>query len=99
MDNVYVVDSCNLSTGQGLVVIEAAIAAQRGDKAEDIVAMLNELTSRVDTSFVVDKLDYLVKGGRCSSAAALGANLLNLKPCIEVKNGKMTVVKKYRGNF
>ena len=51
------------------------------------------------TSFLVDKLDYLVKGGRCSSAAALGANLLNLKPCIEVKNGKMSVVKKYRGNY
>ena len=99
MDNVYVVDSCNLSTGQGLVVIEAAIAAQRGDKAEDIVAMLNELTSRVDTSFVVDKLDYLVKGGRCSSAAALGANLLNLKPCILLADGKMGVGKKYRGNW
>ena len=99
MDNVYVVDSCNLSTGQGLVVIEAAIAAQRGDKAEDIVAMLNELTGRVDTSFVVDKLDYLVKGGRCSSAAALGANLLNLKPCILLADGKMGVGKKYRGNW
>lgn len=99
MDNVYVVDSCNLSTGQGLMVIEAAIAAQRGDKAEDIVVMLNELAGRIDTSFVVDKLDYLVKGGRCSSAAALGANLLNLKPCIEVKDGKLGVVKKYRGNY
>ncbi len=99
MDNVYVVDSCNLSTGQGLMVIEAAIAAQRGDKAEDIVAMLEELTGRIDTSFVVDKLDYLVKGGRCSSAAALGANLLNLKPCILLADGKMGVGKKYRGNW
>ena len=99
MDNVYVVDSCNLSTGQGLMVIEAAIAAQRGDKAEDIVAMLNELTGRIDTSFVVDRLDYLVKGGRCSSAAALGANLLNLKPCILLTDGKMGVGKKYRGNW
>lgn len=99
MDNVYVIDSCNLSTGQGLVVIEAAIAAQRGEKAEDIVAMLNELTGRIDTSFVVDKLDYLVKGGRCSSAAALGANLLNLKPCILLADGKMGVGKKYRGNW
>lgn len=98
-DNVFAVDSCNLSTGQGLVVIEAAIAAQRGDKAEDIVAMLKELTGRIDTSFVVDKLDYLVKGGRCSSAAALGANLLNLKPCILLTDGKMTVGKKYRGNW
>ena len=99
LDNVYVVDSRNLSTGQGLVVIEAAIAAQRGDKPEDIVAMLNDLVDRVDTSFVVDKLDYLVKGGRCSSAAALGANLLNLKPCILLADNKMGVGKKYRGNW
>ena len=99
MDNVYVIDSCNLSTGQGLMVIEAAVAAQRGDKPEDIVTMLNELVDRIDTSFVVDKLDYLVKGGRCSSAAALGANLLNLKPCILLADGKMGVGKKYRGNW
>lgn len=98
-DNVYVVDSRNLSTGHGLVVLEAALAAQRGDKAEDIAAHLNELTGRVEASFVVDNLDYLVKGGRCSSAAALGANLLKLKPCIEVVHGKMKVGKKYRGNF
>ena len=99
MDNVYVIDSENLSTGQGLLVIEAAVAAQRGDKAEDIVAMLKDVVSRIDTSFVVDKLDYLVKGGRCSSAAALGANLLNLKPCILLADGKMGVGKKYRGNW
>ena len=98
-DNVYVVDSRNLSTGHGLVVLEAALAAQRGDRAEDIAAHLNDLTGRVEASFVVDKLDYLVKGGRCSSAAALGANLLKLKPCIEVVDGKMKVGKKYRGNF
>ena len=96
-DNVRVIDSKNLSSGQGLVVIEAALAAQRGEKAEDIVAMLNELTGRVDTSFVVDKLDYLAKGGRCSSAVALGANLLKLKPCINLEHGKMDVGKKYRG--
>ena len=60
---------------------------------------LNDLTGRVEASFVLDRLDYMVKGGRCSSAAALGANLLNLKPCIEVRDGKMSVVKKYRGNY
>lgn len=98
-DNVYAVDSANLSTGQGLVVIEAALAAQRGEKPEDIVTMLNELVTRVDTSFVVDKLDYLAKGGRCSSAAALGANLLKLKPCINLEHGKMDVGKKYRGDW
>ena len=98
-DNVYVVDSRNLSTGHGLVVLEGALAARRGDRAEDIVSYLNELTGRVEASFVVDKLDYLVKGGRCSSAAALGANLLKLKPCIEVVDGKMKVGKKYRGSY
>ena len=98
-ENVYVVDSRNLSTGHGHIVIEAALAARRGESAEAIVAALNDLTGRVESSFVIDKLDYLVKGGRCSSAAALGANLLKLKPCIEVADGKMKVGKKYRGSF
>lgn len=97
--NVYVVDSRNLTTGQGMLVIEAAIAAQRGDSIEDILSMLNGMIDRVDTTFVVDKLDYLAKGGRCSSVVALGANLLKLKPCIVLADGKMTVGKKYRGAF
>ena len=98
-DNVYVVDSRNLSTGHGHVVIEAALAAQRGMSAPEIVDFLNDLTGRVEASFVLDQLAYMVKGGRCSAVAALGANLLKLKPCIEVKDGKMGVVKKYRGSF
>lgn len=98
-DNVYVVDSRNLSTGHGHVVLEAALAAQRGMGAPEIVEFLNELTGRVEASFVLDQLAYMVKGGRCSTVTALGANLLKLKPCIEVKDGKMGVVKKYRGAF
>ena len=97
--NVRIIDSQNLSTGQGLVVLKACELAKT---ATDLDALANELrayTEKIEASFLVDKLDYLVKGGRCSSAAALGANLLNLKPCIEVKNGKMGVVKKYRGNY
>ena len=97
--NVRVIDSQNLSTGQGLVVLKACELAKT---ATDLDVMANELrafTEKVEASFVVDNLDYLVKGGRCSSAAALGANLLNLKPCIEVKGGKMSVGKKYRGNY
>ena len=97
--NVYCVDSMNLSTGQGLVVLKAWELAQSGMDAAEIVDRLNALVPKVEASFLVDKLDYLVKGGRCSSAAALGANLLNLKPCIEVRGGKMSVVKKYRGNY
>ena len=98
-DNVYVVDSRNLSTGHGLVVLEACRLAKECDDVNEIVAKLQDLTSRVEASFLLDRLDYMVKGGRCSSAAALGANLLNLKPCIEVKDGKMSVVKKYRGPY
>lgn len=98
-DNVFVVDSKNLSTGQGLAVIHGAIMAQNGCSAEEIYNSCTELTSKVEASFVVDKLDYLHKGGRCSAVAALGANLLKLKPCIEVRNGSMEVGKKYRGKI
>lgn len=98
-DNVRVIDSKNLSTGQGLVVLKACELAQTMEDPDAIAAQLCAYVEKVEASFLVDKLDYLVKGGRCSSAAALGANLLSLKPCIEVKDGKMTVVKKYRGNY
>ena len=98
-DNVRVIDSQNLSTGHGLVVLKACELAKTADDLDELKAELDAFTAKVEASFLVDKLDYLVKGGRCSSAAALGANLLNLKPCIEVKNGKMSVVKKYRGNY
>ena len=97
--NVYVVDSQNLSTGQGHVVLEACRLAKTCDSAEEIVEKLNDFASRVEASFVLDQLAYMAKGGRCSAVAALGANLLGLKPCIEVKGGKMGVVKKYRGSF
>ena len=66
---------------------------------DEIKTLLNEFTSKVEASFLLDQLGYMVKGGRCSTVAALGANFLNLKPCIEVKNGKMSVVKKYRGTY
>ena len=98
-DNVRAVDSRNLSTGQGLVVLQACKLAQTCSNLDEIVEQLNAYTEKVEASFLLDRLDYMVKGGRCSAAAALGANLLNLKPCIEVKNGKMSVVKKYRGNY
>ncbi len=98
-DNVRVVDSRNLSTGQGLVVLKACELAQTCESLDEIQNALVEFTSRVEASFLLDQLGYMVKGGRCSSVVALGANLLNLKPCIEVKNGKMSVVKKYRGNY
>lgn len=98
-DNVRVVDSQNLSTGQGLVVLKACELAQTCQNLDELQEQVQAFASRVEASFLLDQLKYMVKGGRCSSAAALGANLLNLKPCIEVKDGKMSVVKKYRGNY
>lgn len=97
--NVYVIDSQNLSTGGGLLVIAAAEMAKSGMAASDIAEKVRELVPCVDASFVIDNLEYLYKGGRCSALAMLGANLLKLKPCIEVKNGAMGVGKKYRGVY
>ena len=97
--NVYVVDSRNLSTGHGLVVLEAVRLAESGMPPEEIVTQLNEVTARVRASFILDRLDYMKKGGRCSSVAVLGANLLRLRPCIAVTDGKMGVEKKFRGSF
>lgn len=99
MDNVLVVDSQNLSTGQGLVVLKACELAEECSSLAEIKAKLEDFVPRVEASFLLDQLGYMVKGGRCSSVVALGANLLSLKPCIEVKDGKMSVVKKYRGNY
>lgn len=98
-DNVYVVDSRNLSTGGGLLVIHAAELAARGLRAGMIAEECRRLAPCVDASFVIDSLEFLHKGGRCSTVALLGANLMNFKPCIIVKDGKMTVGKKYRGKF
>ncbi|MBR3269287.1 MAG: DegV family protein [Oscillospiraceae bacterium] len=94
------VDSLNLSSGFGHVVLEACRLAKEGHSAIQIKHQLEtDIIPNVDASFIIDRLDYLRKGGRCSTVAALGANLLRLKPCIEVRDGKMTVAKKYRGNF
>lgn len=98
-DNVRVIDSMNLSTGQGLVVLKACELAKKCQSLDELQDKVQEFCTRVEASFLLDRLDYMVKGGRCSSVVALGANLLNLKPCIEVNDGKLTVVKKYRGNY
>jgi DegV family protein with EDD domain len=98
-EDVYAIDSRNLSTGGGLLVISAAEMAQKGMSAAEIAKACEELSPKVDASFVIDNLEFLHKGGRCSAVAAFGANLLQLKPCITVKGGKMGVSKKYRGKF
>lgn len=96
--NVYVVDSRNLSSGHGHVVVEAG-KRRTSMEPQALCEFLRSLTARVETSFVLDRLDYMAKGGRCSAVALLGANMLQLKPCIEVADGKMRVAKKYRGSF
>ncbi len=97
--NVFVIDTMNLSTGGGLLVLAAADMLNSGLSAEETVEKTKALVPCVDASFVIDSLEYLYKGGRCSALAMLGANLLKLKPCIQVKNGKMDVAKKYRGKY
>ena len=98
--NVYPVDARNLSTGIGLLVLEAAELARKGGlTAQEIQQRMNQRRELLDVSFVVEQLGYLRKGGRCSSVAALGANMLSLRPCIQVKDGKMGVGKKYRGAY
>ena len=96
-DRVHVVDSMNLSTGIGLLVVEAAIMAQEGYSTEEILKEMERLKPKVRASFVIDTLTYLAKGGRCSSVAALTGGVLRIHPKIIVKDGKMDVSKKYRG--
>ena len=99
MDGVYPVDSCQLSSGEALVALEACRLRDEGRSAKEIAESLVEFTSRVDASFVLDTLEFIWKGGRCSGVAALGANLLGIKPALEMAEGSLRVCKKYRGNI
>lgn len=99
LPGVYVVDSRQLSTGVGLLAIEGAESRNRGMDAAAIAEHLRALTDKVETSFVLDTLEFMRRGGRCSNFAALGANLLKLKPALEMRGGKLNVYKKYRGNI
>lgn len=99
MKNVYVVDSKSLSSGLGLLVLYAKQLADNGLDAETIAQKVEERVPYVQASFVVERLDYLYKGGRCNSLAYFGANLLKLRPQIVVADGKMKSAKKYRGKM
>lgn len=96
---VTVIDSANLSTGIGLLVIEAAVMAQEGKSAGEISERIEELRPLVRASFVVDTLTYLHRGGRCSGLAAMAGGALKLHPKIVVEEGKMIPSKKYRGKM
>lgn len=96
---IHVVDSRQLSTGGGLLALQGAKLRDEGMAAGDIADELRRLAPHSDTSFVLDTLEYMWKGGRCSGVAALGANVLKLKPCLEMREGKLVVCKKYRGTM
>ena len=97
LGGIHVVDSRQLSTGGGLLALQGAKLRDGGMAAADIAAELRRLAPHSDTSFVLDTLEYMWKGGRCSGVAALGANMLKLKPSLEIRDGKLVVCKKYRG--
>lgn len=98
-DRVSVIDSANLSTGIGLMVVEAALMAKKGMDRKKIVAEIERIKPLVRSSFVVDTLTYLHRGGRCSGVAALAGGVLKLHPMIVVKDGEMGATKKYRGKM
>lgn len=98
-DNVYIVDSKSLSTGIALLAIKAAILAQDGLDAKTIAHEMEYKREKVVTTFILDKLEFLYKGGRCSGVAMLGANVLGIKPSIVMVDGKLQVGKKYRGKL
>lgn len=98
-ERVHVINSANLSTGIGHLVIEAALMARAGKSSAEIVAAIEAMREKVRASFVVDTLTYLHRGGRCSSVAALAGGVLKLHPKIVVEGGKMDATKKYRGKM
>lgn len=98
--HVYVVDTRTLSSGSGLLAMFASELAATGKySAEDIAKKVGERAYHGQSSFIVEKLKFLYKGGRCSALSMLGANLMRIKPCIRVVDGKNKVAKKYMGNM
>ncbi|MBQ9393575.1 MAG: DegV family protein [Oscillospiraceae bacterium] len=97
--NVYPIDSRNLSSGSGHLAVLAVELARQGKSAQEIVETLNQRKEKLDVSFVLQHLEYLRMGGRCSGVAVLGANLLKLRPEIRVQEGTMSVGTKYRGSM
>ena len=97
LENVYVIDTKSLSSGSGLLVLSCVDKIQEGKDVQTIVEELENEAHKVQASFLVDTLKYLHKGGRCSSLALLGANVLKIKPRISLVDGRMQVTKKYMG--
>lgn len=98
-DRVAIIDSKSLSGGLGLLAIKARELVDCGYKFKKVVKLLNEYTEKISTSFVIDTLDYLYYGGRCSQMTLIFAGSLKIKPMVSLVEGDMKVVKKYRGNL
>lgn len=98
-DDIYLIDSCNLSSGTGLLLLKTAKYRDEGLAIEDIVAKIEETVPKVRSQFVIDTLDYLYKGGRVSALSALMGGVLKIKPIIKVRDGVMAVGKKARGSI
>lgn len=99
MKNVYVVDTLSLSGGIALLAMKARKLVDQGKSVEEILAEINELIPKITVAVVVDKLNYLHAGGRCSGLTLFGANLLGIKPQLLVKNGQITAAKKFIGKI
>lgn len=97
MDGIWLIDSRSLSTGISHLIVNSAIMARQGMEAKDIVKEIEKLPPKISASFILDTLDYLKKGGRCSTIAVLGANLFKIKPMIVIEDGRMKVGHKFRG--
>lgn len=98
-ENVHVVDTNSLSSGEGVVLLKAIELRKEGMDAASIAQTLRTYSEKVDASFVLDQLTYIHKGGRCSGITALGANLLGIKPCLAISDGSLGIEKKYRGKL
>nr|MCR4876363.1 DegV family EDD domain-containing protein [Clostridiales bacterium] len=99
LGHVHVVDSKNLSTGIGLLVLEAAELVAMGWSGEEIAKREISRVDKVCASFTVQDIGYLYRGGRCNGLEAIGAKMMRIRPSIEVQDGKMHAGKKYRGSY
>ncbi len=99
LEGVYVIDTCHLSTSMGLMLLEGARLRDEGRSAREITEHLEAFKEKLVTTFVVDNLEFIWKGGRCSGVTALGANLLKIRPCLGMQEGELKVGKKYRGSM
>lgn len=98
-DKIYIVDSMNLSTGIGLLVLKACKYRDNNMSAKEIADRLNIDNKLVLSQFAIERMDFLHKGGRCTSIAKLFGTLLKIKPIIAVRDGKMHVMKKPIGKM